>query len=183
MNYLGSTRGVRAVLFIALAAAVLVITACPSSPGQPVVTLKEKNGMYELRVDQTRWRWSDKNKFDLNSDAAFEFIHRKDDAYAMIISERIAFDSPAKLMDFVLENLYEGADSIEMTDMETRVVNGREVVFLKARAELDGIDLIYEGYYYTGATGTIQFSAWTGENLFKEYEQDMLDLLNGLTIF
>ncbi len=159
------------------------VISCSTSADQPVVTLKEKNQMYQVLVNKNKWSYSDKNKFDLNSDATFEFVHKNDDAYAMVISERITFDSVDKLMEFVVGNLYEGADSVEILDVDDRVVNGKQVSYLKTKAILNGLNLIYEGYYYTGPTGTIQFSAWTGENLFEEYEQDMMDLLNGLTIF
>lgn len=183
MEKLRASRLPRAMLFLLFATSVAGIVSCSSSPGQPVVTLKEKNQMYQVQVNKNKWSYSDKNKFDLNSDATFEFVHKNDDAYAMVISERITFDSVDKLMEFVVGNLYEGADSVEILDVDDRVVNGKEVSYLKTKAILNGLNLIYEGYYYTGKSGTIQFSAWTGENLFKEYEQDMIDLLNGLTIF
>ncbi len=159
------------------------IISCSTSPDQPIVTLKEKNNLYQVRVNTDKWNYSDKNKFDLNTDASFEFIHKKDDAYAMIISERISFNSMDTLMSFVEDNLYKGANSVNIMVEDYRVVNGKEVCYMKAAATLNSVNFIYEGYYYTGPTGTIQFSTWTGENLFKEYEQDMTDLLNGLTIF
>lgn len=159
------------------------VITCSTSADQPVVTLKEKNNMYEIKMNRNKWNYSDKNKFDLNSDAAFEFIHKKDDAYAMVISERISFNSMDTLMAFVEDNLYKGANSVNILVEDYRVVNGREVCFMKAAATLNSVNFIYEGYYYTGPAGTIQFSTWTGENLFNEYEQDMMDLLNGLTIF
>jgi len=44
------------------------------------------------------------------------------------------------------------------------------------------IPFTYLGYVYSGTQGTVQFLAYTGRNLVKEYEADFLELLGGLVI-
>jgi hypothetical protein len=39
--------------------------------------------------------------------------------------------------------------------------------------------VVYNGYYYSGEDGIVQFLTFTGKSLFGEYEKDFYNLLNG----
>ena len=53
-----------------------------------------------------------------------------------------------------------------------------EVVLLRLEGTVERIAFVYYGYFYSSKGGTIQFIAYTGQNLFEEYRRDLEDLLN-----
>ena len=52
---------------------------------------------------------------------------------------------------------------------------------MKMKGTIQGLKIIYYGYYYSNADGAFQFLTYTSQNVFNEYENDMLNFLNGLT--
>ena len=73
------------------------------------------------------------------------------------------------------------APDIKIVEKEYRTVNGLEVIMMKMKGTIQGIKFIYFGYYFSNAQGAFQFLTYTSQNVFNEYKNDMLHLLNGLT--
>ena len=110
-----------------------------------------------------------------------EFSHKKGDAYALVIAERIGMPLES-LMDVAIANAKEAAPDLKVTFKETRVVNGANVLCMKMVGTIQKIPFIYFGYYYAGKAGSLQVLTYTGENLFDEYKADFQDFLNGTVI-
>ena len=52
--------------------------------------------------------------------------------------------------------------------------------YIQMSGQAKGVKFIYQGYYTSNESGTVQFVCFTGKNLLKNYEKDMQELLNGL---
>ena len=71
---------------------------------------------------------------------------------------------------------------VKIASEEKRVVNGKEVLFLKFTATMQGTPYISCGYYYCGSERILQVVTYTASNLFDEFEQDFDDFLNGTRV-
>jgi hypothetical protein len=127
--------------------------------------------------------WYDKSKWKLGKDeegdAEFTLEHIDGDAYAMFLAERIEIDLE-NLKDIAVENAKSLDPDIKVDTETTRVVNGHKVKYIQMSGQAKGMKFIYQGYYTSNESGTVQFVCFTGKNLLKEYEKDMQELLNGL---
>lgn len=123
--------------------------------------------------------WSDVSG-QLNPDAEFEFALGQWSAYAMIISEEIEVWSQL-LRDTVLENieLWWGSD-IEILEEETIIHDGREVLSLQVKANIQGTVFVYWYYIYSGDEWSLQVITFTWWNLFEKYKSDLETFLKGL---
>ena len=150
--------------------------------------LKEKASTFLVKSGKTNiglwlnpkdWNFT---KGDPDSPSEFNFKHKNKnkDIYGMLITEKTAIPVES-LIDIAYENASEVAPDIRLIEREYRNINGLEVVMMKLGGTIQGIRFIYYGYYYSNAKGAYQFVTYTSEQLFKEYESDMENFLNGLT--
>jgi hypothetical protein len=111
---------------------------------------------------------------------AFEFQFQKKggDLYAMLISEKIQIPIET-LKGIAIENAKGAAPDIKLTKEEYRNINGIQVLMLQMSGTIQGMRFTYYGYYYSNSNGTIQLLAYTGENLFNDYQNDIELFLNG----
>jgi hypothetical protein len=128
--------------------------------------------------------WYDKNVWNLapkrtNEYAEFELVMPKGDGYAMFISEKIEIDLD-HLKKIVIKNAQQEDPDIAVEKEEMRKVNGIKLKFLQMSGEAHGVKFVYQGYYSSNSSGTIQFVCFTPKNLIKDYESIFLNLLNGL---
>lgn len=133
---------------------------------------------YTIAYDSSKWTAI---PGESNGDAEYEFEHVDGDVYALIIAERIEMDLES-LKEIALVNAQSVAPDAQIVFEEDRTVNGVQVHVMKIDGTIYGIGFEYYGYYYGGAAGTIQFITYTSSNLLAEYEADLTELLNGLTI-
>ena len=147
---------------------------------------KEKKSSFLVKSSKTNigvwinpkdWGFS-KSKTD--SPSEFNFNHKQLDVYGMLIAEKTEVTVEA-LTDIAYENALEAAPDIKIVEKEYRTVNGLEVIMMKMNGTIQGIKFIYFGYYFSNAQGAFQFLTYTSQNVFNEYKNDMLHLLNGLT--
>jgi hypothetical protein len=147
---------------------------------------KEKKSSFLVKSSKTNlgvwinpkeWGFS-KSKTD--SPSEFNFNHKQLDVYGMLIAEKTEVTVEA-LTDIAYENALEAAPDIKIVEKEYRTVNGLEVIMMKMKGTIQGIKFIYFGYYFSNAQGAFQFLTYTSQNVFNEYKNDMLHLLNGLT--
>ena len=165
----------------------LAVTAPPASaaegtfskPADATTFLQAKKGPFGVWLNLDKWSQDapgnppDPNKISLTN--------KRGDAYASIISERIAVPMDS-LKNIALENARAVAPDIRVVEDEKRIVNGKEVRRMKMEGTVQGIAFTFLGYYYGGQEGTLQVVAYTGGNLFSEYKADFDDLLNGTKI-
>jgi hypothetical protein len=124
-------------------------------------------------------KWS----FKKSDKAEYEFQSKQKgrDVYGMLISERIEIPLES-LKEIALENARQAAPDTKIAREEYRVVNGTKVLCMQMDGTIKGIRFSYLGYYYSYANGTLQFITFTAQNLLKEYQSDMEELLNGLVL-
>jgi len=147
---------------------------------------KEKTSSFLVKSSKTNigvwinpkdWGFS---KAKTDSPSEFNFSHKNLDVYGMLIAEKTEVAVEA-LSDIAYENALEAAPDIKIVEKEYRKVNGLEVIMMKMKGTIQGVKFIYFGYYYSNAEGAFQFLTYTSQNVFNEYKNDMLNLLNGLT--
>ena len=83
------------------------------------------------------------------------------------------------LKKIALDNAKKASRDIKITGEERRTINGTELLYMKMEGTIEGAQLIFQGYYYTGRQGMVQVITWTGRNLIDEYRADFEDFLNG----
>ncbi len=83
------------------------------------------------------------------------------------------------LAEVAYENALEAAPDVKIVEKEYRNVNGVDVIMMKMEGTIKGVKFVYFGYYYSNSEGAYQFLTYTSQNLFDEYKNDMIKLLNG----
>ncbi|MEK9160134.1 MAG: hypothetical protein AAB383_05400 [Patescibacteria group bacterium] len=167
-------------------AGILLFSACSSETYESIDTTVENTaGLvsgsqvgYSINYDPSKWSAI---PGAAGEDAEYEFEHVDGDVYALVIAERVELDYET-LKEIALENAQSVAPDALIVFEEERTVNEVPLHVLKIDGTLYGIPFEYYGYYYGGPVGTIQFITYTSSNLTSEYEADLTELLNGLTI-
>jgi hypothetical protein len=148
-------------------------------PKSATVLLKGKRVTYGLWYDSSKWIV---DQVIDNASAEYELTHVQGDRYVVIIPERITIPLDTLKMA-ALANAKKVAPDIEVVQEETRIVNENKILCMKMNATIQGISVSYVNYYYSGKGGAVQLMAYTGQNLFEEYKQDLFDLLNGFEVY
>jgi len=126
--------------------------------------------------------WYDPKKWKMDNEketTEFFFSLAKGDGYAMAITERIQIGME-NFKEIALGNARKAAPDIEVEKEEERMVNGILIKYIQMSGTVKGIKFTYAGYYCSNESGSIQFLSFTGKSLFKDYQNDFEDLLNGL---
>jgi len=148
-------------------------------PKSATVLLKGERVSYGLWYDSSKWVMD--QAID-NASAEYELTHVQGDRYVVIIPERIKIPLDTLKMA-AIANAKKIAPDIEVIQEEIRIVNEHKILCLKMNATIQGIPVSYVNYYYSGKVGAVQLMAYTGQNLFEEYKQDIFDLLNGFEVY
>lgn len=122
-------------------------------------------------------KWSFK-KADTGEASEYSFELKDEDLYAMMITEKIEIELE-QMRSIALINAKSVAPDVKITNEEYRNVNGLKVLHLQMEGTIQGIKFIYYGYYYSNKNGTVQFMAYTSQNLLKTYLPEIELLLNG----
>ena len=121
--------------------------------------------------------WSFK-KADDHESAEFEFKHKDHDLFGLIISEKTEIPVET-LKKIAYDNAKEAAPDIVIKDQEYRNVNGLDVFMMEMWGSVQGIKIIYKGYYFSNEQGTTQIVVYTGQNMAKSLSKDIEKFLNG----
>ncbi len=156
------------------AAALKVYSKSPNARKQ----YQGRRGTFALYLEPGVWLELNEQ---INPDAEVSFRHRDGDTLVMVIAERLQIPLQT-LKQIAIDNAKAGSDRVEVVSEEMRMVNGNEILCLKMNLETQGIQFTFYNYYYSGPEGAIQVVTWTGSNLFREFEQDMSNLLNGFVV-
>lgn len=142
--------------------------------------LKNSRDTYAICYNSKKWRRSNRDEKD--SDAEFFLEHVNGDGYALAVYERIEFPLGA-LKKLAIKSLEEDAsDEVEILSEEKFNMNGHDALQLEMRGRFYDVKFRLYGYYVTGEWGSLQFVTFTANNLFDEYSNDFIELLNGLKI-
>jgi hypothetical protein len=149
-----------------------------SKPQASTIFAKSAKNRFAFWYDKSIWKVS----HDVNNEAAeFELSLLKGEAFAMFISEKVEIDLE-NLKAIALKNAREQDPNTKLDKEETRIINEQKVKFLQMSGEAHGVKFVYVGYYTSNNSGTLQFVCFTSRNLFKSYESDFQNLLNGLVV-
>jgi DNA-directed RNA polymerase subunit RPC12/RpoP len=134
-------------------------------------------GPFGVWIDPQKWERASSEENPIKID----FNHKKGEAYAILIAERISF-SMELLKKAAVANAKKAMPDVKIASEEKRVVKGKELLCLKLTGTFQGTPYIYYGYYYGGSGRSLQVVTYTASNLFDEFKQDFDDFLNGTRI-
>lgn len=149
-----------------------------SKPSDSKFELKSKVMNLSFWFDSKQWT-STKKSF--NEDAEYQFESKGNDVYALAITEGIEVPVES-LRGISIENILTSAEDASIVSEEYRVVNGKTVIASTVNATVSGIKITYLFYYYSNESGSLQFMAYTSQNLFSKRKELMENLLNGLVV-
>jgi hypothetical protein len=151
--------------------ATVTVPAVPPGRG---ATLSLLRGAFELSYDPAKWKLK-----PTTEPTEIELQHVSGDAGVKVISERLEIPQQS-LKGIVVENAKELAPDVTVVNETSRVVNGLDVVLLRYAGTASGIKFTFYNQMHSDTSGTIQLAAFTGTNLFDEYQRDFLELFAGL---
>ena len=115
---------------------------------------------------------------------ALEFVHSQGGAFAYLLFTKTP-TSDKMLKKMALRNIYATVDNATVLIDKNITINGLDFQYLKVQGIYFGkpiTSLVYTGYYYTGAMGTLQFIVYTTQGLEEDYRCQIQSLLNGLVL-
>lgn len=142
--------------------------------------LESKLGIFSINYLPEKWKRTPPGQ--LNAEAEFALLHKEKEIYCIVIAEEVGvgFENMPKIAMKTMEKNTGG--TIEVKKAELRNVNGVNVTRGVFDIEISGMNLTFDSYYYSSEKGSIQFTTWTGSNIWGKHEPDILELLNGLVI-
>jgi len=145
----------------------------PKSKGKVV----DKRELFEIHYDDSTWKRIPPGT--INDDAQFAFQGKNADIWCIVISEETSFDKD-KLFILAQQMMKDNLGSTpEIINAEIRNVNGTDILRGTVRVKGSGIVFVFDTYYYTCEQGSVQFTTWSGENVWQKREKEFIDLLNG----
>lgn len=113
--------------------------------------------------------------------AEFQFQLGDNEVYARLIAEAETFDL-STVRSGIIANARKAAKSFDVTEEGSIVVNGVQVQTLKAKVTMQGIDVTFYWYYWSGPKGTVQLYGYASPADFDANFGAIQDLMNGLTL-
>jgi hypothetical protein len=142
--------------------------------------VKSDRNSSSVWINPKQWAFKKKDA-ETGSEQEYSFTLKGGDAYAMLITERIEIPLNS-LSEIAVTNMRDVAPDGHLVKEEYRIINGNLVKCLQMEGSTQGIEFTYYGYYYTGKDCTTQLVGFTSKSLFKKYQSDIEDLINGFDI-
>lgn len=140
--------------------------------------IKSKKTGTGVWINPKKWNFS---KAIENPDAEYEFNLKEEDLYGIMITERLQI--PIETLRFAaVENAKSVASDVKVEKEEFLIVNGTKVLMLQMSGNLQGMSIMYFGYYFSSSYGSIQLITYTSKPLMAEYEKEAEKFLNGFTL-
>lgn len=144
----------------------------PDAANKFLISQSEEFGVW---YNDKIWEISQKK---LNNTSEFELKHKFSDGYAIIIGENNDVDMQ-KMLNIALASISRVDSNFVLLENEPREVNQSDIHFLRMKANIGGVDLIYSNYYYVENKSIVQLIVYFKEDSFGKYKYDLEDLLNG----
>lgn len=130
-------------------------------------------------INPEKWTFTKNKEGDAKE---YDFSLKDADTYGILITEKI-YIPLENLRDIAFDNARKVAPDILITKQEYRTVNDLKLLMVEMSGTIQGIKIAYLGYYYSDENiGSIQFLAFTGQNIFTSMKQEMNEFLNGLCL-
>ncbi len=150
-----------------------------SKPTTAKTLLKSERTDHALWYNENLWSRSDMKLSEANE---FLLKLKDQDGYCITVVEKIEIPID-NFSAIVLKSMkMRGVENIVVEKEEFRIVNGKRVLFMQFNATSNGITFTYAGYYFSNETGTSQILCYTAKNLFSQYKQSFMDMLNGFVV-
>ena len=128
-----------------------------------------------LKYDPDQWKPAASR-----GDGQFAFSHASGAAHALVVTEHSAVPLDS-VEDVALANAQSLDPHATVVFRNRRWVNGVASWFLKIKATVGTIPMVYWGCFYVFEGATVQVVTYTEKSRLPEYEQAFTDFLNGLT--
>lgn len=138
-------------------------------------SIKSKKTDNAFYINPQKWEFGPSKD---NPDAEYQLRLKGEDLYSMIITEAIEVDL-LSLRNVAITNAQKVAPDIKVVNEEYRMVNNRKVLLIEMKGTYNGIKVAYYSYYFSDASGSVQFITYTAQNLLQKYKEHCDDLLNG----
>ena len=143
-------------------------------------TLKNSRGQFIIKYNSALWERVP--PATLNDEAEFALQSKTTDLWCIVISEETEIEA-SSLFKIARQTMEDNTGATtEIVKSEVRKVNGYDVVRGTLRANLSGISFMFDTYYFSNELGSVQFTIWTGDNIWKKNEKRILELLNGFQV-
>ena len=149
-----------------------------SAPSNANFQLKSSRTNVAFKLDPKQWNFS---KNEQGEAAEYNFKLKSGDLYAMAITEQLEI-ALETLTDIAVDNARDAAPDIHVIKKEYRNVNGLKVIYMEMEGTIQKVKFTYLGYYYSNASGSVQYLTYTGTNLVHKYREDIDQFLNGLVL-
>lgn len=135
---------------------------------------------FTFKYDHEIWKRVPPGEY--NDEAEFAFKYRNKDIWCIIITEETEITKEA-ILKIARNTLEENLNhKIDVLKTEERSVNGYSILRGALETENAGVKLVFDSYYYSDERGTTQITTWTSTNLWKKYENEIINFLNGIVI-
>jgi len=148
---------------------------------------KDKNAKFALKSNKTNSSfsinpkvWKFKKNENGHDTAEYTFQMKEGDLYGMAISEEIEIEVE-ELANIAFSNAKSAAPDTKIVKKEYRTVNGHKVIYMEMVGTIQSIKFKYLGYYYSNASGSTQYLAYTSANLVSKYKTEIDKFLNGFS--
>jgi len=139
-------------------------------------TVRSSRNNAVVYINPKKWTFSKSAK---NGASEYTFQSTDGDLYGMLITERISM--PLDILGAAaLNNMRKVAPDAELLKQEYRYVNDRKMLYMRVGATMQGMKLVYAGYYYSDEGGTTQLVAYTSQNLAQQRTAAAEEFLGGL---
>ena len=138
--------------------------------------VKSKKNPLGIWINPKKWSMK---KSVRNSAAEYEFVLKGQDLYGMAVTEKVEIPVES-LANIAVENARNVAPDIRVVSKEYRNVNGRKVLQMQMSGSMQGIKLVYLGYYFSDEKGSTQLITYTSKSLFDSYRSEAEKFLNGM---
>ncbi len=149
-----------------------------TTPSTSSFALKSSKTNSSFAIDPKKWRFK-KNENEHDA-AEYTYQFKGGDLYGMSISEQVEIDLD-ELVKIAFENAKGAAPDVEVVHKEYRMVNDNKVIYMEMVGTIQSIRFKYFGYYFSNASGSTQYLAYTGQNLETKYRADIDNFLNGFS--
>lgn len=121
--------------------------------------------------------WKFRKSVD-NEDAEYEFQHKELDIYGLLIPESTQIPIET-LKGIALDNARTAAPDIVIDDQEYCTVNDNYLLMMQLKGSVQGIKIIYRGFYYSNEHGTVQLIMYTGQNMLSKVKPVIENFMSG----
>lgn len=150
-----------------------------SRPTASKTLLKSERTDHAIWYNETKWTISDTKPTEVSE---YLLKLKGQDGYCITVVEKIEIPIE-NFSGLVIKNMkMRGAENVNVEKEEYRMVNGRRVLFMQFTVTMNGMSFTYAGYYFSNESGTSQVLCYTAKNLFSQYKQDFMNMLNGFVV-